>query len=63
MDIVIVGVGVIGVELLVELYNVVKELCIYGFGDFDLSKLNVNLIEVGECILLVLLLCILVVVY
>ncbi|OCH56753.1 MULTISPECIES: NAD(P)/FAD-dependent oxidoreductase [Vibrio] len=51
VDIAIVGAGATGVELSAELHNAVKELCTYGFGDLDSSKLNVNLVEAGERIL------------
>ncbi|WGV99380.1 NAD(P)/FAD-dependent oxidoreductase [Vibrio sp. YMD68] len=51
VDIAIVGAGATGVELSAELHNAVKELRTYGFGDLDSSKLNVNLVEAGECIL------------
>lgn len=51
VDIAIVGAGATGVELSAELHNAVKELRIYGYGDLDSSKLNVNLVEAGERIL------------
>ncbi|NAW64013.1 FAD-dependent oxidoreductase [Photobacterium halotolerans] len=51
VDIAIVGAGATGVELSAELHNAVKELRLYGFGDLDSSRLNVNLIEAGERIL------------
>lgn len=51
VDIAIVGAGATGVELSAELHNAVKELRLYGFGDLDSAKLNVNLVEAGERIL------------
>lgn len=63
VNIVIVGGGVIGVEFFVELYNVVKQLYSYGYKGLINEVLNVMLVEVGECILFVLLLCIFGVVY
>ncbi|GAB6262265.1 NAD(P)/FAD-dependent oxidoreductase [Photobacterium sp. R1] len=51
VDIAIVGAGATGVELSAELHNAVKELRLYGFGDLDSSRLNVNLVEAGERIL------------
>lgn len=51
VDIAIVGAGATGVELSAELHNAIKELRLYGFGDLDSAKLNVNLVEAGERIL------------
>lgn len=63
VDIVIVGVGVIGVEFLVELCNMVYVLVVYGLYKLDLCyDICIYLIEGGLCILLVFKECIFVVI-
>lgn len=62
IQVVIVGGGVMGVELFVELCNIVQVLLVYGLYKFDLwYDVGIVLIELGLWIFLVLLECVLLV--